>query len=95
MTIRAELIVDEILGVVIVPSGTARAEVKRVAPRLWGEAAGQGGGPAPQGARWGPAVQTLLGSASPAPGGRGTWGVGDKQANASPCPFFPTFPRDG
>lgn len=98
MTIRAELIVDKILGVIISPDGTLRAaKLKRVPPCLQGGAAGQGGGPAPRGAGCDPAVQTLLSSTGPGGGEDGsTRGrVGNKQAGASPRPLFPTFPCDG
>lgn len=69
MTIRAELIVDKILGVIISPCGTPRtAKMKHMPPCLQGRAAGQGVAQHPQGATW---QCRLPGSAAPKGGKAG------------------------
>lgn len=58
VTIRAELIVDKILGVIISPCGTPHAtKIKHTAPCLQGRAAGQGVAQHPQGTGCSLAVQ--------------------------------------
>lgn len=72
VTIRAELIVDKILGVIISPCGTPRAaKMKHRPPCLQGRAAGQGVAQHPQGTGCKLAVQTLPGSAAPKGGKAG------------------------